>query len=749
MARLFEDPSGPTEPAEPAGETVGIAVGANVWCDYDYAWPAAWGAPRRGQRVRVPFGRGDRRTLGFVVRTGQRHTTRKLKTVAELIDPAPLLDEPLMALAEWISSYYLTPLGLVLPAMIPTAAGKHPPRTETVVYLSSAPGDWPVNLGGRQKKVLDELLEARKQGIEPLPLQSLRRHSGAGADTIARLIKRELIRTEVRKVVLAEEPDGAEADEFEINDAQKAASAAIIAQLDSGFAAILLHGVTGSGKTEVYIRAIREVAAAGKQVILLAPEIALATQTFQRLAKRLPRVAVLHSGLTDAERAHQYQQIRDGHALVVIGPRSAVFAPTRQLGLIIVDEEHEGSYKQDNAPRYHGRDVAVKRAQAAGVPIVLGSATPSLESFANAQRGRYQLLSLPNRVRGLPMPKLKLVHLRRDLTPGRVELIGRTLTAKVATALDRDQQIILLMNRRGYASFVFCPSCQWQMQCTDCSRAMVYHQATQLGMCHYCQQTALLPEHCPSCRKKLLLFGMGIQRIEDELGRKFPTARAVRMDSDTMTTPGQFIKLLDDFRAGQIDILLGTQMVAKGLDFPRVSLVGVISADTSLTIPDFRSAERTFQLIVQVAGRAGRAERGGEVIVQTLHADEPAIQRAVEHDYEGFAKGELPSREQVGLPPYTRMVRLLVRHTSATQCEQAATELIERLRVIFPDSSGVAMMGPMIPPVARIRKQFRWHILLTCKTPGFIQSRLRPLIDKLTREIPAELLADVDPTSLA
>jgi len=746
MVELFEERARtPTV----TGRTVGVAVAANVWSDYDYAWPAGWDAPAVGQRVRVPFGRGNRKTLGFVVRTGELHTSRKLKTVADLLDREPQLDGSLMDLARWISNYYLTPLGMVLPAMVPSAVGKHAAKTETVVYLDSLPGEWPSRLGPRQRRVLDELLESRKQGAEPIAAQRLGRHSGATADTLRRLLRRQLIRTETRPVVLDGPTEQAEGDPFELNEAQQAATDAIVARLGGGFAPLLLQGVTGSGKTEVYIRAIRRAVADGGQVILLAPEIALATQTLQRLARRLGRVAVLHSGLTDARRAHYYRLIREGNASVVIGPRSAVFAPTRNLRLIIVDEEHEGSYKQDNAPRYHGRDVAVKRAHLAGVPVVLGTATPSLESYLNVRKGRYELLELPDRVKGLPMPKLDLVHLRKDLSPHRVELIGRTLTARIAATLDRDQQIILLMNRRGYASFVFCPSCQWEMQCPDCSRAMVYHQATQQAQCHYCQHAALLPEYCPACSKKLLLFGMGIQRIEDELARKFPAATVARMDSDTMTSAGQFTRLLDSFRAGDIDILLGTQMVAKGLDFPRVALVGVVSADTSLAIPDFRSAERTFQLIVQVAGRAGRAERGGEVVVQSLHVDEPAIQKALGHDYAGFAEYELPLREQTGLPPFSRMVRLLLRHESAARCEQAAGELAARLRVIFPPERSVGVMGPMIAPIARIRKQFRWHVLLTSPTPGAIQRRLRPVMDSLARDLGVELIADVDPMSLA
>ncbi|MCY2925249.1 MAG: primosomal protein N', partial [Planctomycetota bacterium] len=488
----------------------------------------------------VPFGRGDRQKHGFVVEADRppgSHAGR-LKAVSQVLDPEPTFDENLWQLGQWISRYYLAPLGEVLSAMVPAAVGQHAAKTEAVVFLAAERHDWPGQLGGRQKRLLDELYEARRQGIEPLIMEQLLAHSGASRDTVKRLAGRGLIRLETRPVVLVT-PEGQIGEEpFSLNEDQAAALAAVEAKLNAGFSVTLLHGVTGSGKTEVYVRAIRQVVAAGKQAIVLVPEIALATQTLQRLVKRLPRVAVLHSQLTGSQRAFYYQQIRDGHAAVVVGPRSAIFAPTRALGLVVVDEEHEPSYKQDTVPRYHGRDVAVMRGSLAGVPVLLGSATPSLESFHNAQRGRYSLVRLPNRVRGLPMPRVQIVELRQDITPGRVELLGRTLTQRIAATLDVQRQVILLMNRRGFASYVFCPHCKWEFTCESCSRAMVFHQATQLVMCHYCQHTEALPEACPACKGKLLLFGMGIQRIEGELVRKFPTARFARMDSDTMTSPG-------------------------------------------------------------------------------------------------------------------------------------------------------------------------------------------------------------------
>ncbi len=699
-------------------------------------------------RVRVPFGRGNRKTLGFVARIDCPPGRHKLKAVAELIDPASQLDENLLQLAEWMSRYYLAPAGMVLAAMVPAAVGKVAARTETVAFLLAEKHDWPRSLGVRQRRVLDELYEARNQGIEPVATEQLLAHAGGSRDTVRRLVRRNFIRTESRPQSLEQLAEQIEPDPFDLNDDQQKVLASLKAKLAGPFSATLLHGVTASGKTEVYLRAIRQTIAAGRQAILLVPEIALAAQTLQRLARRLPRVAVLHSGLTGAQRAFYYEQIRDGHATTVIGPRSAVFAPTRRLGLIIVDEEHESAYKQETVPRYHGRDTAVKRAAIENIPILLGSATPSLESLHNVRAGRYGLLELPRRIGGLPMPKLQLVELRKEITPGKIELIGRTLGRKLAETLDRSEQSILLMNRRGYASFVFCPSCKWQLECEQCSRTMVFHRALSLAMCHYCQSTAEVPQACPACGKKLILFGMGIQRIETELARKFPEAVTARMDSDTMSSPKQFREVFDRFAAGEVDILLGTQMVAKGLDFPRVTLVGIVSADTALAIPDFRAAERTFQLIVQVAGRAGRAKRGGEVVVQTVHPSDPAIRFALKHDYAGFTAFELPQREATGVPPFVRLVRFILRHEKVSRAETAAAALGRYLRRLFTNKDEVRIDGPMRAGVFKIRRKFRFELNCYCRRPGYIQNALVGRMPKLAAKVGAEIVIDADPASL-
>jgi len=726
---------------------VGIAVNANIWRDFDYLWGPSLGVPRTGQRVRVPFGPSNKMTLGFVIDPDRSVSERKLKTVSEVIDKDPLLDERMFALGRWIARYYLTPLGMTLVAMIPSAVGKRAPAAETIAFLTSRPGQWGSTLGAKQKRMLAELLDAKKQGVEPLTIEALLRHSGGSMDSIKRLRNRNLIRLESRPIALPDLPEQQNEDPFELNEEQQKVLREVEGKLDGGFSCTLLHGVTGSGKTEVYIRAIRRVIESGRQGILMVPEIALATQTLQRLIRRIPRVVVLHSGLTDAQRALHYGQIREGIAAAVVGPRSAVFAPTRKLGLIIVDEEHEPTYKQDTAPRYHGRDVAIKRGSLESVPVLLGSATPSLESLHNAKVGRYQMLRLPFRVRSLPLPKLQIVNLRKEIRPGKIELIGGTLTTRMAAALDRREQIILLMNRRGYASYVFCPSCRWQLSCDNCTRLMVFHRPRGSAVCHYCDESVTVPERCPACGGKLVFFGYGIQRIETELAHKFPEARVARMDSDTMTSPKQFQKVLNDFAEGEVDILLGTQMVAKGLDFPRVSLVGVVSGDTSLAIPDFRSAERTFQLIVQVAGRAGRADLPGQVVVQTVLEGEPAIKLAAEQDYDGFAAYELPLRERTNLPPSSRMIRLIVRHRKIEKVERGAAHLATSLRRILPPDR-VKLIGPQPAGVRKIRNLFRFQILLVFREAGSVQRLMYPRMEALCRDCPGEVITDVDPVNL-
>ncbi len=745
-------PSAAKQPpaANVPGHVVGVAVNTRVWEAYDYLFPLAMGQPQLGQRVHVPFGKGNRKIVGFVVEIDRPHTSRRLKAVADVIDPKTPFTPGLWELGEWIARYYLAPLGQTLAAMVPSAVGgKTKPRKTTFVRLLVKQTDWPKKLGKNQRVFLDELREAQKQGLDELALDQLRKHHPITPASLRSLAAQDLIATESRTTLLDSLGGDPSENPFELNADQQAVCDKFLPTLNDGFGVSLLQGVTGSGKTEVYIRAIQKVIAADKQAILLTPEIALATQTLQRLVTRLPNVAVLHSGLSAAQRAFYWQQIADGRASVVIGPRSAVFAPTPHTGLIIVDEEHEATYKQDNDPRYHGRDVAIKRAAIENIPVLLGSATPALESLHNAQLGKYKRLSLPRRVRHLPMPKLEIVNLRKELSrDGKtVELLGRTLTYEMAGALDRKEQIILLMNRRGYASYVFCPSCEWTLSCEDCDRPMVWHAATQLASCHHCNNSASLPGHCPACKGKLLLFGYGIQRVEDELVRKFPLARVARMDSDTMTSPKQFQKVLSEFSGGEIDILLGTQMVAKGLDFPRVSLVGVVSADTTLTQSDFRSAERTFQLIVQVAGRAGRGDTPGKVVVQTLHPEEPIIEFARRQDVAAFSEFELQDRNAMRMPPFARIVRFIIRHEKNAVTQECAKQFVARVQPLLAGLQ-YEPIGPFPAEYRKIRNQYRFFYQILTTQPGLVQQRLHGRMHEITRDLRAEVYVDVDPANL-
>src|SRR5262249_46651130 len=423
------------------------------------------------------------------------------------------------------------------------------------------------------------------------------------------------------------------------------------------FHAFLLHGVTGSGKTEIYLRAIEEVVRQGKEAIVLVPEISLTPQTIGRFRGRCGEVAVLHSHLGDAERGGHWRRIAEGKVHVVVGARSAVFAPTRKLGLIVIDEEHEGTFKQENTPRYHARDVAVMRARLENIPILLGSATPSLESWHNGQRGQYTLLTLPSRIHNRPLPHVGLIDLRHEPAgASRFHALSLPLERAMRDALRAGGQVILLLNRRGFSTHVHCPACGHVESCRHCDLALTFHRQRDVMLCHYCGYERDPPQLCPQCgRQQIRYQGLGTEKLEEEIAAKFHGYVARGMDSDTMRRPGSHARVLSAFRQGLIHILLGTQMIAKGLDFPNVTLVGVVNADMGLHIPDFRSAERTFQLLAQVSGRAGRGPQRGRVLVQTFNPEQPCIALAAIHDYEGFVKQELAHRETHNYPPYQRM----------------------------------------------------------------------------------------------
>ncbi|MDX1983744.1 MAG: primosomal protein N' [Bryobacteraceae bacterium] len=536
-----------------------------------------------------------------------------------------------------------------------------------------------------------------------------------------------------------------------LNSFQQSALDTIAASIQSRqFRTHLLRGVTGSGKTEVYLRAIDVALELGLGTLMLVPEIALTPAVSGQFFNRFgDRVAILHSAFSGGERAEQWRAIRAGKAMVVVGTRSCVFAPVRNLGLIIVDEEHDQSYKQEETPRYNGRDVAIVRAQAAGASVVLGSATPSLETGYNASRGKYQFLELPARVAGRPMPEVEIVDMRQEFLESRKQAtFSRRLIEAIHTRIEANEQVIVLLNRRGFSSFAACRSCGERLECRNCAVTLTYHHRDRRMLCHYCDYAEKVPKTCPKCDSDHMYFlGTGSEKVEDELHLAFPRARIARMDRDTITGKRGFETILHGFRAHEYDILVGTQMIAKGHDIPNVTLVGVVSADVGLGMPDFRAAERTFQLLTQVAGRAGRGDLPGTVIVQTINPDHYAIRFAAAQDYSQFYEKELQFRRMMRYPPFSALANIMVRHAS----QQDALAMANQIGDFFgPSPADVRVLGPAEAPIPRLKAEFRYQLLI--KAAG--RKRLNELLHNLRafagqkRWPSTSLVIDVDPLSL-
>jgi primosomal protein N' (replication factor Y) len=510
---------------------------------------------------------------------------------------------------------------------------------------------------------------------------------------------------------------------------------------------VLIQGVTGSGKTRVYIELVRRALERGKGAIILVPEIALTPQTVRFFNSVFPgRVAVLHSAMSPGERFDMWRLIREGAREVVIGPRSAIFAPLAAPGVIIVDEEHDHSYKQtDTAPRYHARDVAVVRGSLLGIPVALGSATPSLESWQNALSGKYLLARLPERIDSRPLPEVAVADMREERKAGNQSSLSLLLRDELSARIRRGEKSIILINRRGFATGIRCRNCGHALTCPDCSVGLVYHSSRRLAVCHLCGRERIVLQQCPECGAEELSFtGRGTQRIERELANAYEAAGIVRMDSDTTQTHDSHFRLLEEFRTGGASILLGTQMVGKGLDIPEVTLVGVIAADSSLALPDFRAAERTFQLITQVAGRAGRGDKPGKVVVQALMPEHYAVSAACRHDYETFAAAELESRREAGFPPFSRLILLELAAEDSAVLMASAGELASLLTEQSPPETEV--LGPVEAPIARIRGQYRAHILLKTRRITALRSLVRRTLE--TFSAPVDITADVDPVEM-
>jgi len=537
----------------------------------------------------------------------------------------------------------------------------------------------------------------------------------------------------------------------ELNPAQQAAFQQIHESIQAKrFQTFLLHGVTGSGKTEVYLTAIETALAEGRSALLMVPEIALTPQMAGQFFARFgDRVAILHSAFTDVESSEQWRRIRSGAASVVVGTRSGVFAPVQNLGLIVVDEEHDGSYKQEENPRYNGRDVAIVRAQGAGACVILGSATPSLESRYNAEKGKYTLLELPGRIEARPMPRVELIDMRQEfLETRKQETFSRKLIEALGQRVESGEQTIVLLNRRGFSSFVACRACGERVECVNCSLTLTYHKRDRRLLCHYCGYAEKVPSQCPKCASEHIYFlGIGSERVEEELHRAFPAARIARLDRDTVTGKRQYETILQDFREGNYDMLVGTQMIAKGHDIPNVTLVGVVAADMGLGMPDFRAAERTFQLLTQVAGRAGRGSLPGIVLVQTINPDHYAVRLAAAQDYQGFYEKELNFRRMMHYPPFAAMANVLVRSEKKEMAMRMSTELGYLLN---PPPEKLRVMGPAEAPVPRLKNEYRYQFLIKAAS----RKALNELLQKV-RNFAVEhkwgataLVIDVDPLTL-
>ncbi|HUL52588.1 MAG TPA: primosomal protein N' [Opitutaceae bacterium] len=677
-----------------------------------------------GSLVRVPI--RHRHRLGVVGEIGvpRAFPVEKLKAVAQVVHPFPALPPDLLQLARWMSAYYAAGLDTVIEAMLPAAVrGGAAPRQQKLLAVGRTLAADEAAALARRAPQQARLYAFLQQQLRPQEKTLVLARLGLSAAVAAALVKRGAAREEARRVVREGYADDWAHGEvvaalpLTLNPEQAAVVAAVRTSLEHGtFAAHLLHGVTGSGKTEVYLRAVAAVLAAGGGVIYLVPEVALTPQTVARLHGRLQAIApnhqvvVWHSHLGEGERFDGWLALATGAARVVVGARSAVFAPVRNLRLIVVDEEHEPAYKQDETPRYQGRDVAVYRAKLNRAVCLLGSATPSLESVANARAGKYHLETLTRRVDNRQMPSIDVVDMRVEVLRARgTTALSRVLVDKMRDRFERHEQVILFLNRRGYSSSMLCTACGHVETCPHCSIAMTYHRTDETLRCHLCGHERPAPYACPQCHSPRIRWrGLGTQRVEEVVRRVLPRAKVERMDSDTMTKKNRFRQVLTDFRLGRIDVLVGTQMIGKGLDFPNVTLVGLVDADLSMHVPDFRANERTFQLLLQVAGRSGRGERAGEVVVQTFTPQADTIQFARRADFNGFADAELKLRTRYQYPPCRHLIHHLFRGTNPDKLRFVAEHWARQVEARL--GAAVEVRGPVPSPIEKIKDEYRFQV---------------------------------------
>jgi len=775
-----------------------------------------------GKRVLVPFGK--RKMTGFILEIqAEAPNDQELREILDIPDPEPLFDPDELGLYEWVSRYYLHPLGMVLGEILPggidvrsdrwlrlsgKAAG--PDRRLSVVQreVMHRLGQCPEGLSLKRlrkamgkKDIYGELrlleteglvvseerlnrpavrvkkerwvhlnraispsaaLTAKQQAIVAslgegdLPVGALNTRVKNAAASLQRLEVKGVVRLYAKEVLrpfgpLAE--IGRKGNGIVLNGAQATALDEILRCMTSGrYSPCLLHGVTGSGKTEIYLRAVSEVLREGGGVIYLVPEISLTAQLLTRICGRFPEgeIAVLHSGIPQGARYDQWRRIRRGEARIIVGARSALFAPVRNLRLIIVDEEHDSSYKQEDRLRYNARDLALVRGRLSEATVILGSATPSIQSYFHATEGRYRHLTLPTRIDDRPLPTVEAVDMRfqRD-EQGLTPLLSRPMIDAIRETLERRKQALLFLNRRGFHTFLFCPDCGHTFTCPNCDIALTLHATEDLLKCHHCDFTTKAAVCCPKCRgTRVRSYGAGTERVEEEAKRRFPDARIARMDSDTTSRRGDTERILQDLDSGRIDILIGTQMITKGHDFPDITLVGVIAADASLNLPDFRAAERTFQVLTQVSGRGGRGEEPGRVLIQTFNPGLYTITRAQAHDYAGFYADELPLRRQLGYPPFSRLIALHLSSLQREEGKRAVTRFGLEARDLARTVGGSAVdvIGPAESPLPRIRGRYRWQLLLRGREIRPLHQIAERLLGKGERD-GLSIQVDVDPVS--
>lgn len=778
---------------------------------FDYKIPEALEEViKPGMRVVVPF--GPRTIQGFVVELSENSSFAELKEIVEPMDLAPVLNQELLKLGDWLTeqtlSYKISAFQVMLPAALKAKYEKKIRRlapveslstkiqslfqhddmilwSEAAGYLSALQKEAAkgtveviyevkervkkkklkyvsplldkeglqqakaslVATAEKQRDLIDHFLD-KPEAIELRQIQSLLNIS---SQTIKSLVKKGIL--EEKDVEVYRDPFEdrvfAKTAPFPLTNEQENAIAPILATIEEELQKVfLLYGVTGSGKTEIYLQSIQKVLERGKEAIVLVPEISLTPQMVKRFKGRFgDAVAVLHSGLSSGEKYDEWRRIERKEVKVVVGARSAIFAPFEHLGIIIIDEEHETSYKQEDNPRYHARDVAIERSLYHQCPVILGSATPTLETFARAQKGVYELLTLPKRMNNQSLPSVQIVDMREELRDGNRSMFSRTLIEGLKERLEKKQQIVLFLNKRGHSSFVMCRDCGYVVNCPNCDISLTYHRFNQQMKCHYCGYEAPVPQRCPECNSEhIRYFGTGTQKVEEELGKVLPEARVIRMDVDTTSRKGSHERLLTEFEEGKADILLGTQMIAKGLDFPNITLVGVLSADTMLHLPDFRSSEKTFQLLTQVSGRAGRHELPGEVIIQTYTPEHYSIELASEQNFDRFFEREMMVRKSHQYPPYYYIALITVSHENVAMVASITDKIAKFVQSKLSRESHV--LGPVASPISRIKNRYRYQCLIKYKREPELNKTLKTVLEHYQQDIVSkglQISIDVNP----